>query len=136
MSDTDDAPMDQLSAEYIEIRTQREVLKDDYEKEDAKLTARMDEISKAFLDLFNKTKTETMGTSNATIMRKVTKRYNPKNWDAVYDMILRHKAFGLLHKRVHDGNMQEFLQDHPDEYPAGLDVDSRYTVVVRRKQSN
>jgi hypothetical protein len=53
----------------------------------------------------------------------------------VYDLIAKHKAFGLLEKRVHNANMRDFLEQHPEEYPAGLNVDSRYTVVVRRKAS-
>jgi hypothetical protein len=68
-------------------------------------------------------------------MRRVTQRYNPTNWDAVYKLIERHSAYGLLHKRIHDGNMKDFLDQHPDEYPAGLNVDSRYAVTVRRKSS-
>jgi hypothetical protein len=31
--------------------------------------------------------------------------------------------------------MKDFLEQHPDEYPAGLNVDSRYAVTVRRKSS-
>jgi hypothetical protein len=31
--------------------------------------------------------------------------------------------------------MKQFLEEHPDEYPAGLNVDSRYAVTVRRKTS-
>ena len=66
-------------------------------------------------------------------MRSVRRRYMPTNWDAVYKLIEKHKAFSLLEKRVHNGNMKDFLDEHPDEYPAGLNVDSRYAVTVRRK---
>jgi len=36
---------------------------------------------------------------------------------------------------VHDTNMKQFLEEHPDEYPAGLNVENRYTIVVRRKST-
>jgi hypothetical protein len=29
--------------------------------------------------------------------------------------------------------MKDFLEEHPDEYPAGMNVDSKYAVTVRRK---
>jgi hypothetical protein len=131
----DNKPMDELSATYIQLRTEREQLKRDYEEEDAKFEEKMDEIESKMLDVMNSTNASSISTTNAVVIRKITSRYNPTNWDAVYEMIARHKAFGVLHKRVHDTNMRQFLEEHPDEYPAGLNVDRSYQVVVRRKSS-
>jgi hypothetical protein len=131
----DDKAMDELSAEYIKIRTEREHLKHNYEAEDAKFEEKMAVIESKMLDVMNSANASSISTTNAVVMRKVTSRYNPTNWDAVYEMIARHKAFGLLHKRVHDTNMRQFLEEHPDEYPAGLNVDRSYQVVVRRKST-
>ena len=130
-----DNSMDELSAQYIELRTEREQLKHNYEAEDAKFEEKMDELESKMLNIMNSADASSISTSNAVVMRKVTSRYNPTNWDAVYEMIARHKAFGVLHKRVHDTNMRQFLEEHPDEYPAGLNVDRSYQVVVRRKSS-
>jgi len=130
-----DNSMDDLSAKYIELRTEREQLKHNYEAEDAKFEEKMDEIESKMLEIMNSADASSISTSNAVVMRKVTSRYNPTNWDAVYEMIARHKAFGVLHKRVHDTNMRQFLEEHPDEYPAGLNVDRSYQVVVRRKST-
>ena len=130
-----DNSTDELSAKYIELRTEREQLKHNYEAEDAKFEERMAELESKMLDIMNSADASSISTSNAVVMRKVTSRYNPTNWDAVYEMIARHKAFGVLHKRVHDTNMRQFLEEHPDEYPAGLNVDRSYQVVVRRKST-
>ena len=131
----DDKAMDELSAEYIKIRTEREHLKHNYEAEDAKFEEKMAVIESKMLDVMNSANASSISTTNAVVMRKVTSRYNPTNWDAVYVMFARHKAFGVLHKRVHDTNMRQFLEEHPDEYPAGLNVDRSYQVVVRRKST-
>ena len=109
--------------------------KDDIAAEDAKFEERMVELESKMLEIMNSADASSISTTNAVVMRKVTSRYNPTNWDAVYEMIARHKAFGLLHKRVHDTNMRQFLDEHPDEYPAGLNVETRYTIVVRRKST-
>ena len=130
-----DNSMDELSAKYIELRTKREHLKHIYEAEDAKFEELMTELESKMLEIMNSADASSISTSNAVVMRKVTSRYNPTNWDAVYEMIARHKAFGVLHKRVHDTNMRQFLEEHPDEYPAGLNVDRSYQVVVRRKST-
>jgi hypothetical protein len=53
----------------------------------------------------------------------------------MYDFIEKHGAFGLLEKRLHQTNMKDFLAENPDILPMGLNVDSEYTVVVRRSKS-
>lgn len=131
----DDKAMDELSAKYIEIRTAREQLSHEYDAADAKLAEQMAEVESKMLDVMNSANASSISTKNATVMRRVTSRYNPTNWDSVYEMIRKHGAFGVLHKRVHDTNMKQFLEEHPEEYPAGLNVENRYTIVVRRKST-
>ena len=131
----DDKAMDELSAKYIEIRTAREQLSHEYDAADAKLAEQMAEVESKMLDVMNSANASSISTKNATVMRRVTSRYNPTNWDSVYEMIRKHGAFGVVHKRVHDTNMKQFLEEHPEEYPAGLNVENRYTIVVRRKST-
>ena len=51
----------------------------------------------------------------------------------MHKFILEHKVPELLEKRVAQGNMKAFLEENPDLLPAGLNIDSEYTVTVRRK---
>lgn len=125
--------MDDLSQQYLRLRQQRELLKERFTAEDDELEKGMAEIEAQLLDTLNSINSNSLSTSSAVVMRSVRKRYNPSNWDAVYKLIEKHKAFALLEKRIHNGNMKDFLEEHPDEYPAGLNVDSRYAVTVRRK---
>jgi len=39
----------------------------------------------------------------------------------------------LFERRISQLNMQQFLEENPDLLPAGLNVDSKYTVSIRRK---
>jgi len=105
-----------LSNRYVDIRNEREAKREVFEGED-------------------KVYSDSMSTEKYTVIKRVTKRYNPTNWDAVYRLVDKYKAYGVLHKRVHDTNMKDFLEQHPDEYPEGLNVDSRYAVTVKRKPS-
>ena len=125
--------MDDLSAQYIKLRQKREVLAQQFKDADVELEKEMAEIETMLLDTLNASNSNSMSTNTAVIIRTVRKRYMPTNWAAVYELIQRHGAFGLLEKRVHNGNMKDFLEEHPDEYPAGMNVDSRYAVTVRRK---
>jgi len=129
----DEQSVEELSTEYLKIRKEREEIKQYYDHMDKLLVDKMADVETKLLDILNAQNASSISTKTATVVRRITSRYNPSNWDAVYDMIYKYKAFGLLHKRVHDTNMKQFLEENPDVYPEGLNVDSRYTVVVKRK---
>jgi len=130
----DERSVDDLSSEYIQIRAARERAQKDWEAQDKVYDEKLTALENQLLDILNRTNTDSMSTAGAVVMRRVSKSYSTTNWDALYDLIARHKAFAVLHKRIHSTNMRQFLEEHPDEYPAGLNVDSRYAVTVRRKQ--
>ena len=125
--------MDELSVQYIKLRQQREVLAQQFKDADAVIEKDMADIETQLLDTLNASNSNSMSTNSAVVIRTVRKRYMPSNWNAVYELIKKHDAYSLLEKRVHNGNMKDFLEEHPDEYPAGMNVDSRYAVTVRRK---
>ena len=127
--------VDKLSAEYINIRTMRELLKERFESEDSVLEGQLALIESHLLDVLNSTDADSISTTHATVIRRVSKRYSTTNWNEVYKLVAKHGAFAVLEKRIHNTNMRQFLEEHPDEYPAGLNVDSRYAVTVRRKTS-
>jgi hypothetical protein len=125
--------VDDLSAEYIRVRTERERLKEKFEDADKVFADQLAEIEYKLIQIMNKAETSSMSTDRAIIIKRVSSRYNPTNWEAVYRLVDKYKAYGVLHKRIHDTNMKDFLEEHPDEYPEGLNVDSRYAVTVKRK---
>jgi hypothetical protein len=49
------------------------------------------------------------------------------------NFIFENKALDLRETRLHQTNMRSFLEEHPDKLPPGLNVDSEYTITVRRK---
>lgn len=127
--------VDELSTEYIRIRTEREAHKEKFESVDKVFEEQLAQIESKLIQIMLADNTTSMSTEKTIIIKRVMKRYNPTNWEAVYRLVDKHKAFGLLHKRIHDTNMKDFLEEHPDEYPEGLNVDSRYAVTVKRKPS-
>jgi hypothetical protein len=125
--------VDDLSTEYIRVRTERELLKEKFDDADKVFADQLAEIEYKLIQIMNKAETSSMSTDRAIIIKRVSSRYNPTNWEAVYRLVDKYKAYGVLHKRIHDTNMKDFLEEHPDEYPEGLNVDSRYAVTVKRK---
>jgi hypothetical protein len=130
---SDETSVDELSAEYMRVRREREELKAKFTEEDGKLESRMGDIEQVLLEKMMSADLSSMSTSNAIVIRRIERRYSTNNWDEIYRLVDKHKAYGLLHKRIHDINMRQFLEENPDEYPENLNVSSRHAVTVKRK---
>jgi hypothetical protein len=126
--------VDKLAQAYIKMRDARSVIKREWEEKDKEIQAQMDLIEQALLDLCKDLNTNTLGTSHGTVIRSVKSRYWTNDWDSMYRFIKEHGAYGLLEKRIQQTHMKEFLQENPDVYPEGLNVENQFTVVVRRKK--
>jgi len=128
--------LDKLTTIYIKIRDKRADNKRAFEAEDNDLKEQMDILEGQMLDVCKEMNADSIRTPHGTIIRSVKSRYWTNDWDSMYDFIEKHGAFGLLEKRLHQTNMKDFLAENPDLYPKGLNVESEYTVVVRRSKEN
>ena len=50
----------------------------------------------------------------------------------MHEFIRENNALDLLERSVAQTAMAEFLKNNPDKMPKGMNVDSKYTIVVRR----
>lgn len=129
-------PTDKLVKTYIKIRDKRRALTADYEKADKELEECLDTIEQELLEVCKAVGADSIRTEFGTFTRSVKKRYWTDDWYSFHEFMKEHEAHGtmsLLEKRIAQTNMATFLEDNPDLHPPGLNVDSRYTVVVRRK---
>jgi hypothetical protein len=126
--------LDDLAAAYIRIRDARADLKRTYEEQDEELSNQMNVIAEEMLTVCKELGADSIRTKAGTIIRSVKSRYWTNDWDSMYRFIKENDAFPLLEKRLHQTHMKEFLSENPDLLPAGLNVESEYTVVVRRSK--
>ena len=136
MSDTPvvalDVSAEKLAEIYVKIRDARASLKERFEEEDTVLKEQLDTLAGKMLELCKDIDADSIRTTAGTIIRKVDTRYWTTDWDAMYQFVEENDAFPLLEKRIHQTNMKQFLEEHPDKLPVGLQADSKYTIVVRR----
>lgn len=133
-NDLHNVPADVLAETYIKIRDKRAELKEQFEEQDNALKEQQDLLSAEMLEVCYETGADSIKTPAGTIIRKVDTRYWTTDWDSMYRFIEEHDAFPLLEKRLHQTNLKQFLEENPDLLPAGLQADSKYTVVVRRSK--
>lgn len=132
--DLHNVPADVLAETYIKIRDKRAELKEQFEEQDNKLKEQQELLAAEMLEVCYETGADSIKTPAGTIIRKVDTRYWTTDWDSMYRFIEEHDAFPLLEKRLHQTNLKQFLEENPDLLPAGLQADSKYTVVVRRSK--
>lgn len=118
---------------YVKIRDKRKEIKEAYETEDKNLESQLDTISSELLEMLKTMGAESMRTEFGTITKRIYKRYYTNDWYSFHNFVKEHDALDLLEKRVSQGNMTQFLEDYPDLHPPGLNVDSRYAVVITKK---
>ena len=127
-------PLDKLTRIYIKIRDYSNELRLKYEEQDKELAEELQIIEGRMLDICKSMNADSIRTEHGTIIRSVKSRYWTNDWDSMYAFIKEHAAFGLLEKRLHQSHMKEFLVENPNTLPMGLNIESEYSVVVRRSK--
>lgn len=124
----------ELTEVYIKIRDKRAENKRMFDAEDKDLEEQQDLLGAEMLEVCKQFEADSIRTPHGTIIRSVKSRYWTNDWDSMYQFIKEQGAFGLLEKRLHQTHMKEFLLENPDLLPIGLNVESEYTVTVRRSK--
>jgi len=123
-----------LAEVYIKIRDKRAELAEKFDSEDKQLKEQQDMLADKMLEICKDIDADSIKTPAGTIIRKVDTRYWTTDWDSMYQFIEEHDALPLLERRLHQTNLKQFLEENPNLLPAGLQADSKYTVVVRRSK--
>ena len=129
----EDVSADRLVKAYIKIRDKRKQIADEFEKQDKDLEETQDAISEKLLEICKTMGADGFRTEFGTVSRRVSKRFWTNDWHSFHKFLLEHKMPELLEKRIAQSNMATFLEENPDLLPPGLNVDSKYTISIRRK---
>ena len=129
---SDKIPVEKLVAAYRKLRA---VIADEekaHEEKLAPLKEKLDMVSAELLEFCNEQNVDSVKTPAGTVSRRVQTRYWSTDWERFYQFVGENDAFQLLEKRIHNGNMKQFLEENPDVLPVGLQTDNKYVVQVRK----
>lgn len=130
--DTTPYTAEELVSAYVNIREEKRMLDDEYKAKTNALNSMLDEVETALLEICKGVGADSIKTPFGTVMRGVKSVYTTSNWEELYKVIHEHKAFELLARHIHQGHMKQFLEENPGVHPAGLNVDNKYTITVRK----
>jgi hypothetical protein len=113
---------------YVKIRDKRRELA----KEDKELEAQLDIISSELVQLCKDQGSSLIRTKYGTISKRIKKSYHTSDWHELFQFVKEHDAFSLLQQRLHNVNMEQFLEENPDLHPPGLYADTTMSVVITK----
>jgi phage pi2 protein 07 len=126
-------PLEKLTRAYIKLRDMRSKLAAEFKAQDGELREKQDKIKHALLDHCKEHNVESVKTSEGVFYRQVKSRYWTSDWESMYQFIMDNNLPEFFDKRLNQSNVRQFLEENPDKVPPGLNVESEYTVFVRKK---
>ena len=129
---SDKLPVEKLVSAYRKLRAAIAEEEEAFEAKVADLKEKLDYVSNELLEFCRDQNVDSVKTPAGTVSRRVQSRYWTTDWDQMYDFIEKNNAPFLLEKRIHNGNMKQFLEENPDALPVGLQVDNKHVVHVRK----
>lgn len=125
-------PTPTLVKAYIKMRDARAALSAKYEEDDKKIKEQMEVVENLLLETCKRAGGNVSIPGVGTVIRGVSTRYWTSDWEAMHNFIKENDAVELLERRIAQRAMGEFIKANPDKMPKGMNVESKYTVTVRR----
>ena len=132
MEDQELPPTEKLVKAYIKMRDARGVLSAEYEAKDKEIKEQMRVVENFLLEACKRAGGNVSIPGVGVVMRGVDTRYWTSDWEAMHNFIKENNALELLERRIAQRAMGEYLKANPDKMPKGMNVESKYTVTVRR----
>lgn len=130
---TTDVSVEKLVKVYIKMRDKHTAMLHEFQEQEKDIKAKMAKVKTALLEHCKEHNVDSVRTGEGLFFRTVKQSYWTSDWESMGKFVVENNAPELLEKRLHQGNMKQFLEEHPDLLPPGINVDSEYSVTVRRK---
>lgn len=130
---TTEISVEKLVKVYIKMRDKHTEMLHEFQEQEKDIKAKMARVKTALLEHCKEHNVDSVRTGEGLFFRTVKQSYWTSDWESMGKFIVENNAPDLLEKRLHQGNMKQFLDEHPDLLPPGINVDSEYSVTVRRK---
>ena len=124
---------EQLFTVYINKSDALVKLQREFDEKESAIQAQQDIVTQALLEMCTEMGDEGLRTPAGSVFKTIKTRYWTSDWGSMKQFIKDNDALDLMEQRVHQTNMKNFLEENPTLMPPGMNVDSRYSITVRRK---
>lgn len=131
--ETEDPKLTKLVRVYLKMKDKKDEIDNAYKETTQELGEKMALVKGALLEHCKEHGVEGARTTAGLFYRTTTTNYWTNDWMAMHDFVLEHRAPELLEKRLHQGNVKQFLEENPDVLPPGMNTETKYQISIRRK---
>jgi hypothetical protein len=131
--ETEDPKLTKLVRVYLKMKEKKDEIDNAYKEEVQTLADQMSKVKGALLDYCKEHGVEGARTKAGLFYRTTATNYWTNDWASMHEFVLEHKVPDLLEKRLHQGNVKQFLEEHPDVLPPGMNAETKYQISIRRK---
>lgn len=132
MTETVEVTTEKVVETYIKVRDAIAAMEQRHKDEKRNLVEQLEVLEQELLTRVEQAGGNISVPNVGRVARRISRNFWTNDWESFYKVVKEHDAFHLLHQRISNKAMQEFLNEHPNLMPEGLNVDSRYTVTVTR----
>jgi hypothetical protein len=126
-------PVERLVKVYLKMRDAHTAMLHEFQEKENAIKDQMAKVKAALLDHCKEHNVESVRTTEGLFFRTVKQSYWTNDWESMGKFVVENNVPEILEKRLHQGNIKQFLEENPTLLPPGLNVDSQYSVTVRRK---
>lgn len=130
-NNTIELPIETLVDAYIKMRTRKTEIEAEFNTKLEKVNNNMKKVKLVILERMKDSGLESMRTGSGTVYRTQKESYYTNNWEAMGKFVVEHNVPELFEKRLHQGNLKTFLDEHPDLLPPGLNSNTEYSVTIK-----
>ena len=123
-----------MVSEYTKLTDELAKITKEYEATKEALQSKMQAIKANLLAYCKEFDVTSVKTNAGMFYRVVKTKYWTSDWEAMGRFIVENNVPQLLEKRIVQSNMKQFLEENPDLLPPGLNVDSEYTLTIKRSK--
>ena len=124
--------LDEMAGAFLAIRNKMSEVQKKADREIKVLEKQKNLIATEFEKICEKDGVNSINTNSGIIIRSVRQRYWTSDWINFCTIMKEHDAFDLVEQRIHQGNIKKFLEENPTIKPRGLNIESKYSITVRR----
>ena len=122
--------LNKVVSAYLKLRDTIEQKEEQHKAEMQELKEEFEAVGSILLNHCNEQNMDGFRTPLGTVSRRISTRYWTSDWDSMRRFIVENNVPELLHERLHQTNMKQFMEDNPDLHPPGLQVDLLAGVMV------
>jgi hypothetical protein len=126
--------LDEMAGAFLAIRNKISEVQRKADREIKVLEKQKNLIAAEFERVCDKDGVNSINTNSGTIIRSVRHKYWTSDWITFCALMKEHDAFDLVEQRIHQGNTRKFLEENPTIQPRNLNVESSYSITVRKPQ--